>query len=98
MYGTPKYISIAVTSKPAHLINIDNIVAVTMPASSNTTTLVELQTQTITLTHAADASLENLTAINTALETAATWNVAKKGAKATVAVVITKAVTAVAAA
>ena len=95
-YGQPKFLEIPVTSKPATLVAIADIV--TVAAGDANTKLEFLMTsgKIIRFTTAADAGVENVTDCNTAITNALAWNSAKKGTKAKESVTLTKAASAVA--
>mgnify|MGYP003135988163 CR=1 FL=1 len=96
MYGTPKFLEIPVTSKPATLVAIADIV--TVAAGDANTKLEFLMTngKIIRFTTAADAAVANVTDCNTGIKAALVWDVAKKGAKSVEAITLTQAATAVA--
>ena len=98
MYGVPTFLEFPVTSKPNHLVKIADIVTV---VQGNANTKLEFHMangKVITATSAADASLENVAICSAAIKTALAWNVAKKGVKVSEVIVLTKAISAVAAA
>jgi len=98
MYGVPTFLEFPVTSKPNHLVKIADIVAVVQGDANTKLEFHMANGKVITATSAADASLENVDTCNAAIKTALAWNVAKKGVKVSEVIVLTKAISAVAAA
>ena len=98
MYGTPKFLEFVVTSKPNALILISEIFFVEAGDANTKLEFNLINGKVITATSAADANLENVAICNAAIKTALAWNVAKKGVKVSEVIVLTKAISAVAAA
>tara|TARA_B100001094_G_C17929599_1_gene670051 strand:- start:329 stop:625 length:297 start_codon:yes stop_codon:yes gene_type:complete len=96
MYGTPKFLEIPVTSKPATLVAIADIVTVAAGDANTKLEFLMSSGKIIRFTTGADAGVANVTVCNTGITNALDWNVAKKGAKSKEAVTLTVAATAVA--